>query len=93
MTPYGVQPHHNLHDWSNECTDMNCVKVFKAEDVGQALTDRDRARRTLLRAGFQDLGGEEWKPPIGPGVSAAAGHVGELTREFMKLGQACVAAQ
>lgn len=26
----------------------------------------ERAERALLRAVFQDLGGEEWKPPLGP---------------------------
>ena len=25
----------------------------------------DRAKRALVRAGFQDLGGEEWQPPLG----------------------------
>jgi hypothetical protein len=36
-----------------------------SKELARAVTERDRAIRSLVRTGFQDLGGEEWKPPIG----------------------------
>lgn len=37
-----------------------------AAHAAPALQQRlERAERALLRSGFQDLGGQEWKPPLG----------------------------
>ena len=40
-----------------------------------------RAERALLRAGFQDLGGEEWKPP----VNEAAGELFRLKEMLRRI--------
>lgn len=40
-----------------------------------------RAERALLRAGFEDLGGEEWKPP----VNAAAGELFRLKEMLRRI--------
>jgi hypothetical protein len=52
----------------------------------------DRAERALLRAGFQDLGGQEWKPPLGPAprfieVPTVAAQQGSIAddAQFVKL--------
>lgn len=39
----------------------------------------DRAVRALTRAGFTDLGGQEWKPPLGPSASPLLDRVDVLT--------------
>lgn len=39
-------------------------KVIVA-DAGKLKAELERAKRALVRAGFQDLGGTEWKPPLG----------------------------
>lgn len=40
--------------------------TLEGQSYEQIKAKLDRAERALLRAGFQDLGGEEWKPPLGP---------------------------
>lgn len=41
------------------------TKYIRADLYEQALREWDKAKRALLRAGFIDNGGEEWKPPLG----------------------------
>lgn len=62
---YGVQlPEGNIFLEQVPGKDMTvgtCVTLLESTKK-----NLDRATRALVRAGFQDLGGEEWKPPIGP---------------------------
>lgn len=43
------------------------VPMAEVQEVARNLNKRryDRAERALLSAGFEDLGGQEWKPPLG----------------------------
>ena len=46
---------------------MKFMRAFAPSSGGLSTEWKlQRAERALLRAGFQDLGGEEWKPPLGP---------------------------
>jgi hypothetical protein len=52
----------------------------------RALIRLDRAERSLLRAGFEDLGGQEWEPPMGkpPRFVEVAGPLGrEVLNDFI----------
>ena len=43
-----------------------CAQAIEMLTAAPALQQRlERAERALLRAGFQDLGAQEWKPPLG----------------------------
>lgn len=43
------------------------VPMSEVQEVARNLNKRryERAERALLSAGFEDLGGQEWKPPLG----------------------------
>ncbi len=52
---------------------INHPKQFGIDEslkIKRLTKERDKAMRALIRAGFQDFGGEEWKPPIGPETAA-----------------------
>jgi hypothetical protein len=53
--------------------------------VLELIAKLDRAERALLRAGFEDLGGQEWKPPLGNPPKFIEVEAPELRAEVEKL--------
>jgi hypothetical protein len=49
------------------CDAQQVVPMAEVQEVARNLNKRryERAERALLAAGFEDLGGQEWKPPLG----------------------------
>lgn len=45
-----------------------------------------RAERALLRAGWTDCGGKEWKPPLGPSHPMDGGDIGNITVALNRAG-------
>lgn len=70
-------PDDSASDWDEKMGDMDLASVIRrvpllAATASPAPADTtalqaklDRAERALIRSGFEDLGGQEWKPPLG----------------------------
>jgi hypothetical protein len=51
--------------YDDNATEVAWCAWFARAQLAAPVDRLDRAERALRRAGFQDLGGEEWKPPLG----------------------------
>lgn len=54
-------------------------------DGDELAKELERAKRALVRSGFEDLGGQEWKPPVNRRVAELQERVNELTKALEKI--------
>ena len=61
------------------------VILYAAKLIEEQRKQLDRAERALISAGFEDLGGQEWKPPVNKVVGELHKRVSELEEQNRKL--------
>lgn len=54
-------------------------------DEGELTKELKRAKGALIRSGFEDLGGQEWKPPVNHRVTELQERVNELAKALEKI--------
>lgn len=56
---------HTAREWQEQYASMSKLAEDRGAGLANYAKSLGRASRALLRAGFEDRGGEEWAPPVG----------------------------
>ena len=81
----------DAEDWRKLAQESGEANLRICEQLDAANKRLDRAERSLRGAGWEDRGGEEWAPPIGPDPSPLLEQIAKANKRVSDLSDPAVA--